>query len=162
MTGPLMVDMTEFYHALGELFERFDMAPDVAVGLEDVAEFETWAALLYNGWSEALCQHMAATAADIVHRRYPAAASMPLDHRFNLCLASMQPPFEFSYPGEHLELAKRVVGDHLRDQAQDSYGIGTDSSSIDPLYKPVKSVFEVAIAVISIAQAHPLYQHDEP
>jgi hypothetical protein len=163
-TGRLLVDMTKFFDTITEVFERLDMA-NVPLGLTDIADSDTWFSLIYNGWAEALCQHMAVTVADVIHRRYPAAAGMPLDERFDRCAASLNPPYEWSYPGEHLELAKQVLSDHLRGQPKDSYDIGADynqSSPIDPLYKTVKSTFELAVAVIGVAKTHPLYQTDNP
>lgn len=159
----IMVDITKFFDAITELFERSDMS-SVPIGLADVAEADTWFALIYNGWAEALCQHMAAVAADIVHRRYPAAAGMPLDERFDRFAASLEPPFEWSYPGEHLELAKRIVGDHLHGSPKESYGVGADydrSLPLDPLYRTVKSTFELVVAVIGAAKCHPLYQSED-
>jgi hypothetical protein len=158
--GGLIVDITKFFDAITELFERLDMV-NVPIGLTDVADSDIWFSLIYNGWSEALCQHMAATVADIIHRRYPAAAGMPLDERFDRFAAALEPPFDWSYPGEHLELAKQVVGDYLRGQPKDFYGIGADydqRSPLDPLYKTVKSTFELAVAVIGVAKSHPLYR----
>jgi hypothetical protein len=76
-------------------------------------------------------------------------------------VASLDPPLDWSYPGEHLELAKQVFDDYLRDQPKDSYGIGADydqRSSLGPLYKTVKSTFELAVAVIGVAKTHPLYR----
>ena len=105
---------------------------------------------MWDGWAEELCHHMASV-----------VAGMPLDGRFDRFVASFEPTFDWSYPGEHLELAKHVFGDYLRGQPKDFYGIGADydqRSSLDPLYKTVKSTFELAVAVIGVAKTHPLYR----
>lgn len=46
------------FDAITELFECNEMN-NSPIGLADIAEADTWFALIYNGWTEALCQHMA-------------------------------------------------------------------------------------------------------
>jgi hypothetical protein len=161
--GPnrLLVDMTKFFDTITELLERTDMDNE-PVAITDVTDLDTWAALIINGWTEPICQHMAAVTAAIVHRRYPAAAVMRLDHRFDQTAASLTPPYEWSYPGHHLDIAKRIVGDHLHRHPQNTYGVGAEdpAASFEPLYKTLKSTFELVIAVIGLAKTHPLYQAD--
>lgn len=153
----LLVDHTKIADGITELFERYDMSGE-PIGLTDVTDTETWFAMLAAGLCDGLCQHMAASTAAIVHRRYPAARDMPLD-RLDAVVASVG--FCWSYPGENLELAKRIVEDHLRGQQRRSYAI-TERPDLEhpgtPLYETLKSTFEVCVAVIDIAKSHPLYR----
>ncbi len=99
----LLVDFTKIYDGITEMFERYDMSGQ-PIGLIDIADDDTWLALLASGFCEDLCRHMAASAAAIVHRRYPVASNMPLDHRLDLVVASVG--FKWSYPGEYLDTSK--------------------------------------------------------
>jgi hypothetical protein len=155
----LIVDFTKIYDGITELFERYDMSGQ-PIGLVDIADDDTWLALLASGFCEDLCRHMAACVAAIVNRRYPVARDMPLDNRLDLVVASVG--FTWSYPGEYLELAKTIVADQLREQPRSSYEITAQVGRPypgTPLYKTLKSTFEVCIAVIDIAKSHPAY-HD--
>lgn len=161
--GPdrLLVDVAKFLDAITELLERFDMT-HAAVGLTDIADRDTWFALINSGWTEQICQHLAAVTTSIVHNRYPAAAGMPLDHRLNLFAAALEPPFEWSYPGQHLDIAKKIMTQNMRPATEgiDSidYTGGDPGDPLTPLYKTVKSTFELALVVIGAAKSHPLYQ----
>lgn len=161
--GPdrLIVDFTKFFDSITEQLERVDMDNE-PVGLTDVANRDVWFSMINSGWSEQICGHLAATAADIVHARYPAASGMPLDERFRLTAASLDPPWQWSYPGEHLDIATTIMGHYLRAEPDSLDGIdytaGDPGDPFEPLYKTVKSTFELAIAVIGLAKTHPLYQ----
>lgn len=155
----LLVDFTKIYDGITGLLERYDMSGQ-PIGLVDIADDDTWLALLASGFCEDLCRHMAACVAAIVHRRYSVARDMPLDHRLDLVVASVG--FTWSYPGEYLELAKAIVADQLREQPRSSYEIKSQAGRAypgTPLYKTLKSTFEVCIAVIDIAKSHPAYQN---
>lgn len=155
--GRLIVDVTKFFDSITEQLERVDMDNE-PVGLTDIADRDTWFSLINSGWAEQICGHLAATAADIVHARYPAAAAMPVDDGqwINLVAESLNPPYEWSYPGEHLEIAKKIIGAYLRGENDNLDGIdytaGEPGDPFEPLYKTVRSVFELAIAVIGLAK----------
>lgn len=163
--GPdrLIVDVTKFFDSITEQLERADMDNE-PIGLPDVANRDVWFSMINSGWSEQICGHLAATAADIVHARYPSAAAMPVDDGqwINLVAEALDPPYEWSYPGAHLEIAKKIMGAYLRGEADDLAGIdytaGDTGDPFDPLYKTVKSAFELAIAVIGLAKT-PLYRN---
>lgn len=161
--GPdrLIVDVTKFFDSITEQLERVDMDNE-PVGWTDVADRDVWFSMINSGWSEQICGHLAATAADIVHNRYPAAAGMALDERFRLTAASLDPPWQWSYPGEHLNIATQITSHYLRAEPENLDGIdytaGEPGDPFKPLCRTVKSTFELAIAVIGLAKTHPLYQ----
>lgn len=159
-----IVDVTKFFDAITEQLERVDMDNE-PIGLLDVADQDVWFSLINSGWSEQICRHLAAVTADIVHTRYPAAAAMRLDERFYLTAASLDPPFEWSYPGEHLNIAIQIMAEYLRGEPDDlpeiDYTAGDSEEPFTPLYKTVKSMFELSIAVIGLAKTHPLYHTDK-
>ncbi|WP_102145667.1 hypothetical protein [Mycobacterium hubeiense] len=151
----LMVDFTKIFDRITEVFERYDMSGH-PVGLVDIADNETWSAMLASGFCDDLCQHMAASAAMIVHRRYPAARDMPMDHRLDMAVETTG--FTWTHPGESLTLAKQIVADHLRNRVQTSYGVAVLADCRHPgrpLCEMLQSTFEVCIAAISVASALP-------
>lgn len=160
--GRLIVDVTKFFDSITEQLERVDMDNE-PIGLSDVADRDVWFSMINSGWAEQICGHLAATAADIVHRRYPAAAVMPVDDGrwIYLLAASVQPPFEWSYPGDHLNTAATIMAAYLRNDTADLGDLdltaADPSEAFKPLYRTVKSMFELAIAVIGAAKQHPLY-----
>lgn len=158
----IFVDITKFFEKITELLERVDM-DNQPIGLTDIAEQETLFAVMNSGWSEQMCRHIAEVTAAIVHARYPLVAGMPLDERFDAFTASLNPPFEWSYRGPHLDVAKAVMAANLRNDpdlmAEIDYSAGDSSDPFMPLYRTVKSTFELAIAVLGAVKTHPLYQN---
>lgn len=158
----IFVDITKFFEKITELLERIDM-DNQPIGLTDIAEQETLFAVMNSGWSEQMCRHIAEVTAAIVHARYPLVAGMPLDERFDAFTASLNPPFEWSYRGPHLDVAKAVMAANLRNDpdlmAEIDYSAGDSSDPFMPLYRTVKSTFELAIAVLGAVKTHPLYQN---
>lgn len=163
--GPdrLIVDVTKFFDSITEQLERVDMDNE-PLGLPDVAERDVWFSLINSGWSEQICGHLAATAADIVHARYPAAAGIPVDDGQWIYRAAqlVNPPYKWSYPGAHLDIATQIMASYLRGDIDSLDGIdytaGDPGEAFGALYKTVRSAFELAVAVIGFAKAHPLYR----
>ncbi|WP_131831856.1 hypothetical protein [Mycobacteroides abscessus] len=159
----IFVDITKFFEKITELLERVDM-DNQPIALTDIAEQETLFAVMNSGWSEQMCRHIAEVTAAIVHARYPLAAGMPLDERFDAFTATLDPPFEWSYPGPPLDVAKAVMAANLRKDpdlmAEIDYTAGNSSDPSMPLYRTVKSTFELAVAVLGAVKTHPLYQNN--